>query len=61
MNVRKVHKIWIEQCDAAQTIKARFGLAAAFECLVGEKLMRFASAASRHPVDRVHARSFVTK
>jgi hypothetical protein len=49
MNVRKVHKIWIEQCDAAQTIKARFGLAAAFDYLVGEKLMSFASAASRHP------------
>jgi len=49
MNVRKVHKIWIEQCDAAQTIKARFGLMAAFDYLVGEKLMSFASAASRHP------------
>lgn len=49
MNVRKVHKIWIEQCDAAQTIKAQFGLAAAFDYLVGEKLMSFASAASRHP------------
>jgi hypothetical protein len=49
MNVRKVHKIWIEQCDAAQTIKAGFGLTAAFDYLVGEKLMSFASAASRHP------------
>jgi hypothetical protein len=49
MNVRKVHKIWIEQCDAAQTIKARFGLTTAFDYLVGEKLMSFASAASRHP------------
>jgi hypothetical protein len=49
MNVRKVHKIWIEQCDAAQTVKARFGLTAAFDYLVGEKLMSFASAASRHP------------
>ncbi len=49
MNVRKVHKIWIEQCDAAQTIKARFGLTAAFDYLVGEKLMSFSSAASRHP------------
>ena len=48
MNVRKVHKIWIEQCDAAQTIKARFGLTAAFDYLVSEKLMSFASAASRH-------------
>src|ERR1035441_5277170 len=49
MNVRKPHKIWIEQCEATQTIKARFGLTAAFDYLVGEKLMSFASAASRHP------------
>jgi hypothetical protein len=49
MNVREVHKIWIEQCDAAQTIKARFGLTAAFDYLVAEKLMSFASAASRYP------------
>ena len=49
MNVRKAHNIWIEQCEAAQTIKARFGLTAAFDYLVGEKLMSFASAASRHP------------
>jgi hypothetical protein len=49
MNVRKAHKIWIEQCEAAQTIKARFGLTAAFDYLVGEKLMSFANAASRHP------------
>ncbi|MEO6380966.1 MAG: hypothetical protein ABIO35_02940, partial [Nitrobacter sp.] len=49
MNARNAHKIWIEQCDAAQTIKARFGLTAAFDYLVGEKLMNFAIAASRHP------------
>jgi len=48
MNVRTAHKIWIEQCGAAQTIKARFGLTAAFDDLVGEKLMSFTSAASRH-------------
>jgi hypothetical protein len=48
MNVRTAHKIWIEQCDAAQTIKTRFGLTAAFDYLVGEKLMSFTSAASRH-------------
>jgi hypothetical protein len=48
MNVRKAHNVWIEQCEAAQTIKARFGLTAAFY-LVGEKLMSFASAAFRHP------------
>ena len=49
MNVRKAHNIWIEQCEAAQTIKARFGLTAAFDYLVGEKLTSLASAASRHP------------
>jgi hypothetical protein len=49
MNVRKAHKIWVEQCEAAQTIKVRFGLTAAFDYVVGEKLMNYASAASRHP------------
>jgi len=49
MNVRKPHKIWIEQCEAAKTIKARFGLTAAFDYLVDEKLMSLASAASGHP------------
>jgi len=61
MNVRNSHQIWIDQCEAAQTTKARLGIAAAFDCPVGEKLMSFSGAASRHPVDRVHARSFVTK
>jgi hypothetical protein len=49
MNARKAHHIWIEQCEAAQTIKARFGLTAAFDYLVGEKLLNFANAASEHP------------
>jgi len=49
LNVRQAHNIRIEQGEAAQTIKARFGLTAAFDYLVGEKLMSFASAASRHP------------
>jgi hypothetical protein len=48
MNARKAHHIWIEQCEAAKTIKARFGLTAAFDYLVGEKLINFASAASTH-------------
>ena len=46
MNVRKAHNIWIEQCEAARTIRARFGLQAAFDYAVGEKLMNFASAAA---------------
>ena len=49
MSAHKHHEVWIEQCEAARTIKARYGLKAAFDYLVGEKLMNFASAASEHP------------
>jgi hypothetical protein len=48
MNFSKAHKKWIEQCEATQTIRARFGLKAAFDFIVGEKLINFAEAASRH-------------
>jgi hypothetical protein len=49
MSVRKMHEIWIEQCEAAQNIKLRYGLKAAFDYVVAEKLLNFASAASQHP------------
>ena len=49
MNVRKMHEIWIEQCEAAQDIKLRYGLKAAFDYVVAEKLLNFASAATQHP------------
>ena len=48
MNSSKAHKIWIEQCEATHTIRARFGLKAAFDYILGEKLIHFADAASRH-------------
>jgi hypothetical protein len=44
-----MHEIWIEQCDAAQNIKLRYGVEAAFDYVVAEKLLKFASAASDHP------------
>jgi hypothetical protein len=49
MSVRKMHEIWIEQYDAAQDIKLRYGLKAAFDYLVAEKLLNFANVAARHP------------
>ena len=49
MSLRKIHQIWIEQYDAAQDIKLRYGLKAAFDYLVAEKLLNFASAAAEHP------------
>ena len=48
MNSSKAHKTWIEQCEATQTIRARFGLKAAFDFIVGKKLINFTEAASRH-------------
>ena len=49
MSVQKMHEIWIQQCDAARGIKLRYGLKAAFDYLVAEKLLNFASAAAEHP------------
>jgi hypothetical protein len=39
VNTGKFHEIWIEQCDAAQEIKLRYGLKAAFDYVVAEKLL----------------------
>jgi hypothetical protein len=49
VSTRKGHEIWIEQCDAAQEIKLRYGVKAAFDYVVAEKLLNFANAACRHP------------
>jgi hypothetical protein len=49
LSAHKHHEIWMEQCEAAETIKARYGLKAAFDYVVGEKLITFASAATRNP------------
>jgi hypothetical protein len=45
----KFHEIWVEQCAAAERIKRRYGLKAAFDYLVGEKLLNFTEAAVQHP------------
>ena len=52
MSAGKQQEIWIEQCEAARTIKARYGLKAAFDYAVGEKLMNFADAAHEHGMSR---------
>ena len=43
------HKIWIEQCDAAEGIRERFGLDDAVRYLVGEKLLRFMQVSQDRP------------
>jgi len=44
MSSGKHQEIWLEQCEAARTIMLRYGLKAAFDYAVGEKLMNFAEA-----------------
>ena len=39
----------MEQCDAAEGIRVRYGLKAALDYAVGEKLLHFAEAAAWHP------------
>ena len=49
MSNRKFQKVWIEQCAAAGEIRLRYGATAAFDYVVGEKLLNFAEAAARRP------------
>ena len=49
MNTRKFHQIWMDQCDATDEIKLRYGVEAAFDYLVAEKLLNFADAAASNP------------
>lgn len=41
------HKSWIDQCDAAPSIRERFGLDHALGYLVGEKLLKYIRTADK--------------
>lgn len=43
------HEIWIEQCDAAEGIRERFGIEKALGYLIGEKLLNFVRASEGEP------------
>jgi hypothetical protein len=49
LDTPKFHEIWVEQCEAAEEIKLRYGPRAAFDYVVAEKLLNFADAAIRNP------------
>ena len=46
---RRWHEIWREQCEAAGSIRLRYGIASAFDYVVGGKLLTFAEAEEEHP------------
>ena len=43
------HKIWIDQCAAAEDIRESFGLKNALDYLIGEKLLTFLMASEEDP------------
>ena len=43
------HEIWMERCEAAETIKLSHGIEPAFDYIVDEKLLNFAQAATDNP------------
>ena len=45
--MRELHKIWIDQCEAAGDIRERFGLQKALGYLIGEKFLNFLRAADQ--------------
>jgi hypothetical protein len=53
------HKIWIDQCDATQDIRERFGLQDALDYLIGEKLFTFLMASERDPQFAAELPAFV--
>jgi hypothetical protein len=55
------HKIWIEQCEATEGIRDRFGLEDALDYLIGEKLFHFVQAAEQHPEFAAELPAFVAE
>jgi hypothetical protein len=49
VSTREFHKIWMEQCEAAENIRLRYGPQAAFDYVVAEKLLHFAGVAASRP------------
>lgn len=55
------HKIWIDQCEATEGIRERFGLRDALHYLIGEKLFSFVQASESDPDFATELPSFVAE
>ncbi len=55
------HKLWIDQCEAAENIEGNFGSQKALEYLVGEKFLNFLEAAETDANFRSEIPAFVAK
>ena len=56
-----LHKIWIEQCEAARTIENEFGTDKALAYLIGEKFIDFLEAAEDSAEFRAEIPAFVAE
>jgi hypothetical protein len=53
------HKIWIDQCEATEGIRERFGLQNALDYMIGEKLFHFVQVAEQRPEFAAELPAFV--
>ena len=56
-----LHKIWIEQCEAAKGIEDEFGSVNAMKYLVGEKFLNYLNAAEKDAEFRAELPAFVAE
>jgi len=56
-----LHKIWIEQCEAARGIEHEFGVVPAMKYLVGEKFIHYLEAAEKDAEFRAEIPAFVAE
>lgn len=57
----RFEKIWVQQAKATRAIRRRFGVKSALDYLIGEKLLRFAQEAERHPEFAKELSRFLTE
>lgn len=55
------HKIWIQQCEAAEGIREQFGAKDATRYLIGEKLFHFMEASHDRPEFAEELPKFITE
>ena len=55
------HKIWIDQCEATEGIRERFGLQNTLDYLIGEKLFHFVQASEQRPEFAAELPAFVAE
>jgi hypothetical protein len=57
----QLHKIWIDQCEAARGIENEFGTVKALEYLVGEKFLHYLQAAETDAAFKAEIPAFVAE